>query len=69
MRNRFDCVMGLLCNGTKVNIADEDGNTPLHLAVKSNLVPIIHALIGFEADIDYMCVNLKFIFYYILFLV
>lgn len=56
MRNRFDCVMGLLCNGAIVNIADKEGNTPLHLAVKSNLVPVIHALIGFEADIDYMCV-------------
>jgi len=67
MRNRFDCVMGLLCNGANVNISDQDGNTPLHLAVKRNLLPIIHALIGFEADIDYMCVNLKFIFYYSLF--
>lgn len=46
--------MGLLCNGANLNIADQEGNTPLHLAVKSNLVPIIHALIVFEADIDYM---------------
>lgn len=51
--------MGLLCHGANVNIADENGNTPLHLAVKSNLVPIIHALIGFEANIDYMFVHLK----------
>lgn len=49
--------MGLLCNEANVNIADQDGNTPLHLAVKSNLVPVIHALIGFEANIDYMCVH------------
>lgn len=55
--------MGLLCNGANVNIADQDGNTPLHLAVKSNLVPVIHALIGFEANIDYMCVQYKFILY------
>lgn len=61
MRNRFDCVMGLLCNGANINIADQEGNTPLHLAVKSNLVPIIHALIVFEADVDYMYGNIKFI--------
>lgn len=53
--------MGLLCNGANVNIADQDGNTPLHLAVKSNLIPIIHALIVFEADIEYMYSNIKFI--------
>lgn len=59
--------MGLLCNGANVNIPDEEGNTPLHLAVKSNLVPVIHALIAFEADVDYMCVNFKFnIYIYIL---
>jgi len=52
--------MGLICHGANVNIPDEEGNTPLHLAVKSNLVPIIHALIVFEADIDYMYVNFKF---------
>jgi len=54
--------MGLLCNGANVNIPDLEGNTPLHLAVKSNLVPVIHALIAFEADIDYMYVNLKFLY-------
>lgn len=48
--------MGLLCNGANANIADEEGNIPLHFAVKRNLVPIIHALIAFEADIDYMYV-------------
>lgn len=53
--------MGLLCNGANINIADQEGNTPLHLAVKRNLVPIIHALIVFEADIDYMYENIKFI--------
>lgn len=59
--------MGLLCNGANVNIPDEEGNTPLHLAVKSNLVPVIHALIVFEADVDYMCVNFNFnIYIYIL---
>jgi len=52
--------MGLLCNGANVNIPDQEGNTPLHLAVKSNLVPVIHALIAFEADIDYMCVHFIF---------
>lgn len=46
--------MGLLCNGANTNIADEEGNTPLQFAVKKNLVPVIHALIAFEADIDYM---------------
>lgn len=51
--------MGLLCNGANVNIADKEGNTPLHLAVKNNLIPMIHALIGFEADVDYMYVYLK----------
>lgn len=51
--------MGLLCNGANVNIPDQEGNTPLHLAVKSNLVPIIQALIVFEADIDYMCVQIR----------
>uniref|UniRef100_A0A2H8TSS2 Calcium-independent phospholipase A2 n=1 Tax=Melanaphis sacchari TaxID=742174 RepID=A0A2H8TSS2_9HEMI len=62
LRNRFDCVMGLLCNGANVNIPDQEGNTPLHLAVKSNLVPVIHALIAFEADIDYMYVHFKLIY-------
>lgn len=55
--------MGLLCNGADVNIADQEGNLPLHLAVQKNLVPVIHALITFEANIDYMFVNLDFILY------
>ncbi|XP_050434719.1 85/88 kDa calcium-independent phospholipase A2 [Adelges cooleyi] len=54
LRNRFDCVMGLLCHGANLNIADGEGNTPLHLAVKNNLIPIIHALIVFEADVNYI---------------
>lgn len=52
--------MGLLCHGANVNIADQDGNTPLHLAVQNNLVSIIHALIVFEAEVDYMCIHLNF---------
>jgi len=52
--------MGLLCHGANVNISDQEGNTPLHLAVQNNLIPIIHALIVFEAEIDYMCVNSSF---------
>jgi ankyrin repeat protein len=51
--------MGLLCNGANVNIADVDGNTPMHFAVKNNLIPIIHALIAFEADIDYVYVHFR----------
>ena len=53
--------MGLLCNGANINIADQKGKTQLHLAVKSNLIPMIHALIVFEADIDYMYGNIKYI--------
>lgn len=52
--------MGLLCHGANVNISDQEGNTPLHLAVEKNLIPIIHALIVFEAEIDYMYVNSSF---------
>lgn len=55
--------MGLLCNGANANIADQDGNTPIHLAVKSNLVPVIQALIAFEADVDYMYVHFRLINY------
>lgn len=51
--------MGLLCNGANVNIADADGNTPIHFAVKNNMIPVVHALIAFDANIDYMYVHFK----------
>ncbi|XP_008559240.1 85/88 kDa calcium-independent phospholipase A2 [Microplitis demolitor] len=53
MRKRLDCIMALLSHMATVNIADNQGNTPLHLAVqKGGLLPIVQMLIGFGADID-----------------
>lgn len=33
-RGRFDCTMVLLTHGANTNARGQDGNTPLHLAMK-----------------------------------
>ncbi|XP_032669254.1 85/88 kDa calcium-independent phospholipase A2 isoform X2 [Odontomachus brunneus] len=49
MRKRLECVVALLSHMASVNIVDNEGNTPLHLAV--DLI-IVQALIGFGADLN-----------------
>lgn len=47
-------MIALLSRHADPNIADKDGNTALHLAVKEKNIPIIQALIVFGADLAYM---------------
>ena len=42
-RGRFDCAMVLLTHGAHTNARGEDGNTPLHLAMK---VSFLQRLLG-----------------------
>lgn len=49
IRKRLECVVALLSHMASVNIVDNEGNTPLHLAVDP---VIVQALIGFGADLD-----------------
>ncbi|KAA0192438.1 hypothetical protein HAZT_HAZT007901 [Hyalella azteca] len=50
--DRLGCVVALLSHGARPDIADKEGNTPLHLA-KS--VAVLHALIVFGAPLN--CMN------------
>ncbi|KAK0161672.1 hypothetical protein PV327_008091 [Microctonus hyperodae] len=53
MRKRLDCVVALLSHMASVNIVDNEGNSPLHLAVKKGgLLPIVQLLMGFGAEIN-----------------
>ena len=52
MRKRLPCVVALLSHMASVNIVDNDGNTPLHLAIEAETPAIVQMLIGFGADID-----------------
>ncbi|XP_020288940.1 85/88 kDa calcium-independent phospholipase A2 [Pseudomyrmex gracilis] len=52
MRKRLQCVVALLSHMASVNIADNDGNTPLHLAVETETPAIVQTLVGFGADVD-----------------
>ncbi|KAH0546083.1 85/88 kDa calcium-independent phospholipase A2 [Cotesia glomerata] len=53
MRKRLDCVMALLSHMANINLADNHGDTPLHLAVqKGGSLSVVQMLIGFGADID-----------------
>lgn len=50
-RCRLACVISLLSHGANVNAVGSDGDTPLHVAVRSD-VSLIHALIIFGADVN-----------------
>lgn len=53
MRKRLDCIVALLSHMASINIADNQGNTPLHQAVrKGGSLTIVQILIGFGADVD-----------------
>ncbi len=41
----------LIKDGAKVNHADDEGRTPLHLAVMENRLPLVQYLIEKKADI------------------
>lgn len=44
--------MALLAHEAEVNVVDNNGNTPLHIAVEKKLIPIVQCLIVFGADIN-----------------
>uniref|UniRef100_A0A131YWB0 phospholipase A2 n=1 Tax=Rhipicephalus appendiculatus TaxID=34631 RepID=A0A131YWB0_RHIAP len=50
-RGRLNCVISLLSHGANVNAIGSDGDSPLHVAVRSD-VSLIHALIVFGADVN-----------------
>lgn len=50
-RGRLSCVISLLSHGANVNAIGSDGDSPLHVAVRSD-VSLIHALIVFGADVN-----------------
>lgn len=52
MKNRLECVVALLSREADMSIADANGDTALHLAVKEKNIPIIQALIVFGADLQ-----------------
>lgn len=56
MRDRPECAIALLSHGCEVNVEDEEGNTPLHLAVKQKNLSLIQALTVFGADLEYRLV-------------
>lgn len=47
--DRLGCVLALLIHSARCDVTDNDGNTPLHM-VRS--LPVLHALIVYEAPID-----------------
>lgn len=50
-RGRLSCVISLLSHSANVNAIGSDGDSPLHVAVRSD-VSLIHALIVFGADVN-----------------
>lgn len=60
----MECAIALLSHGCEVNSEDEDGNTPLHIAVQQKNVPLIQALTVFGADL-----NRRFVFSHSLYFV
>lgn len=51
-RERLECAVALLSHGCEVNLKDEDGNTPLHIASQKKNVSVVQALCVFGADLD-----------------
>ncbi|XP_066990221.1 85/88 kDa calcium-independent phospholipase A2-like isoform X3 [Macrobrachium rosenbergii] len=51
-RNRFQCLMTLLCRGAKANCADLEGTTPLHLAAAQCSATLVQAFIVFGGEIN-----------------
>lgn len=51
-RERLECAVALLSHGCEVNVEDEDGNTPLHIAAQKKIVSVVQALCVFGADLD-----------------
>ncbi|KAJ8957044.1 hypothetical protein NQ314_006603 [Rhamnusium bicolor] len=48
----LECVVALLSRQANADLADKDGNRPIHLAVKGGNVSIVQALIIFGANLD-----------------
>lgn len=51
LRGRLECAIALLSRGAEISVADNEGNTPLHSAVKQSYV-ITQALVVFGADLN-----------------
>lgn len=54
LRNRLDCAVALLSHGADPDLADEEGNRPLHFAAKAGHISLIQCLVIFGADLDLM---------------
>ncbi|XP_071960521.1 85/88 kDa calcium-independent phospholipase A2-like [Antedon mediterranea] len=51
-RQRFPCLMALLCAGADPCIKALNGDSPLHTAVKAGSVDVVYALVVFGADLN-----------------
>ena len=52
LRERLECAIALMSHGCEVNVEDEDGNIPLHIAVQQKNVALVQALIVFGANLE-----------------
>ncbi|CAG9561409.1 unnamed protein product [Danaus chrysippus] len=52
LRGRLECAIALLSRAAEHSIGDNEGNTPLHLAVKQTNIAIVQALVVFGADLE-----------------
>lgn len=48
---KYDAVNALLVNGTKINARNKNGETALHLAVKTSNLGLVELLLGHDADV------------------